>query len=400
MKQQIINIAIKHWNKNFVGISACDIAKELNLPHNEVMACLEEIKDENKGSLNQNVSLGQVSIKIDKETKKVKSEHSTIITHIYFPSKEILENFYFKNLNIFIENGEYKNRLHRGYNQIDLIYFDVKVLDRYMRNKEMYSLDDDVTGGLLKLNIKYLDTLTDEEIENKYFNKIWYGKRRLLNGYISVSAILHDLSELPVKEQSYWHSFEIENPEFSENDDDFNRFVTRAYYGEWVDSDDPIFEISIEINRLNGIFRFDLFQNSENPYLTYPINNTLKEFADCNSELFKLIGPDNFQYKSIKKVYLENFKGKPEDIIHTGSNRPFSQIQILTLIFEKLNKKLAIEFKQVWEAIKDNRIIADHKISKPNYLPANYLDNFRANCEKVKDILKQISDEMTKINGV
>jgi len=400
MEQQIIDIAIKHWNRNFSGISASDIAEKLNLSHNEVMECLEKLKEGNKGTLNQNVSLGLVSINIDEETEEVKTEHSTIVTHIYFPSKEILENYYSKNLNVFINNGEYKNRLHRGFSQIDLVYFEVNILDRYLRNREIYSIDDDVTGGLLKLNINYLDTLTDEEIENKYFNKIWYGKRRLLSGHISVSAILHDLSEMPVKEQSYWYGFEIENPKFSENDNDFSRFVTRAYYGELVDSNDPIFEISKEIKGINKIFGFDLFLNYENTYLTYPINNTLKEFADCNSELYKLIGPDNLKYKSIKKVYLDYLKGKLDDIIHSESNRAFSQIQILTLIIEKLDKELAIEFKEVWETIKSNRIIADHKISKPNYLPANYIDSFRLNCDRVRNILKRIGIEMTKKNGV
>ena len=400
MEHQIIDIAIKHWNKNFSGISACDIAEELNMSHNEVMECLEKLEKENKGALNHNVSLELVSINFDEETEEFKTEHSSIVTHIYFPSKEILENFYSENLNVFIHDGEYRNRLHRGFSQIDLVYFQVNVLDRYLRNKEIFSFDDDVTGGQLRLNRNYLDTLTDEEIENKYFNKIWYGKRRLLSSHISVSAILQELSEMPVKEQSYWYGFEIENPKFSENDDDFDSYVTRAYYGEWVDSNDPIFEISKEIKNINKIFGFDLFQNFENPYLTYPTNNTLKEFADCNSELYKLIGPDNLQYKSIKKVYLHYLKGKPDDIVHSQSNRAFSQIQILSLIIEKLDKELAIEFKEVWETIKSNRVIADHKISTPDYLPANYIDTFRANCDKVGNILKRIGVEMAKINGV
>lgn len=396
MEQQIIDIAIKHWNKNFAGIPACDIAEKLNLSHNEVLKCLEKLKEENKGTLNQDVSLVQISIDIDEETKELKTEQKSIITHIYFPSKELLENFYTENLKAFINNGEYKNRLNRGFNQIDLVYFDVSVLDKYIRKKEIYSIDDDVTGGLLKFNIQFVNTLTKEEIEDVYFNKIWYGKRRLVNGNISVSVILYDLSELPVKEQSYWYSFELENPKFTEYDDDFNRFVTRAYFGEFADSNDPIFELSTEIRKINEIYGFTLFQNSENPYLTYPINNTLKEFADFNSELYKLIGPDNLQDKSIKKIYLEYLKGKAEDIIHPESGRAFSTIQILTLIIEKLDNQLAIEFKNIWKTIKDNRIIADHKISKPDYLPINYIDDFRKNCDKVSKTLKQIGIEMIK----
>mgnify|MGYP006283767889 CR=1 FL=1 len=400
MKQQIIDISIKHWNERFVGISAYDIAKELKLSHNEVMEYLVQLKRENKGTLNENVSLYQVSININEETDNVKTEHNTIVTHIFFPSKDILERFYLENLNKFLKNGEYKNRLHRGYSQIDLAYFDIEVLRKYIRNKEMYTIDDDVTGGLLKLNPNYLNTLPDDEIEKIYFNKIWYGKRKLLNGNVSVSAILSDLSKLSSREQSYWHSFELENPEFTENDVDFNRFVTRAYYGNWVKSDDPLFEISKEINNANNIFEFKLFRDAENTYLTYPINNTLKEFADCNSELFKLIGPDNLIKYSIKKIYLEFLNGKHEELINTNSGKAFSQIQILNLVLKKLNKELAEDFKRVWDKIKQKRIIADHKISKPDYTSINYIDCFRKNSDEVRDILRRINIELKKLNGV
>ncbi len=399
MKQQIIDLAINHWNEKFVGIAACDIANKLNLTHHEAMKYLVTLKDENKGSLNQNVSLGQISITIDEKTKIITQEHNTIVTHIFFPSKDILERFYLQNLNKFINNGKYKNRLHCGYSQIELVYFEIGVLDKYLRNKEKFTLTDDTTGGVLKLNLNYLHTLSDDQVEKIYFNKIWYGKRKLLNGNTSISAILSDLSGLNKKEQSYWYSFELENPEFIENDGDFDRFITRAYHGNFIDSDDPLSEISNEISVINKIFEFELFQNTENPYLTYPVNNTLKEFVDCNSELFKLIGPDNLLIERIKKVYLNYLDGKPEELINSKSQRPFSQIQILIAACEKLNGELASDLKETWETIRKNRIIADHKISKPDYDPNNYIDSFRVNCVKLREVLKRIKVELTKLAG-
>lgn len=401
MKQKILEISVKQWNDRFVGISAIDISKKLNIAHEEVMLKLEELRAENKGTLNENVTLYQISLDIDNDTNDFKfPEPKPITTHIFFPSKQILENYYQENLIEFVNNGEYTNKLHRGYNQTDLIFFDIKTLSLYLNNKEIYSLNDEVTGGVLRLASDFKLDMSDKEFNKIWFDKVWYGKRTLLNGEIAVSAILKDLSGLPKKEQSYWYRFELDNPIFTEYDEDFHRFVSRAYYGNWTESKDPIQDIKTVIEEINEIFDFKIFSKTENPYLKYPINNTFKEFVDCNSELYKIIGPDNLKLIKVKKIYLDYCKGENLDLTHKKTDRQLSTLQVMELILNKLNKDLLIAFKEHWERVKQNRIEGDHKITNPIQKKENYIDSFRLICHKTKEILKEIKIEFEKINFV
>lgn len=401
MKQQIIDIAIQHWNDRFVGISALDIAEKLELSHEKTMSYLEELKAEGKGTLNENVTLYQISLEINETDKDFKPpEPKPVTTHIFFPSKDILELFFSDNLKIFVNNGEYTNRLHRGFNQIELIYFEIKVLGKYLSNKEIYELSDDVTDGVLRLNSDYITNLSDKDLDEIWFDKVRYGKRKLKNGNIAISAILKDLSGLTKKEQSCWFGFELENPKFAEDDEDFSRFVSRAFDGNWTESKDPIQDLTTEIEKLNKIFKFKLFSKSENPYLRYPVNNTYKEFVDCNSELFKLIGPDNLKIKSIKNIYLDSCKGKVENLKHKKTGRDLSTMQIMELVLNEINTGLAKTFKMNWETVKQNRIEGDHKITTPIQTKDNYIESFRRICNASKNILISIKKEFEKINGV
>lgn len=398
MKKKIIDISIKQWHDRFTGISALDIAEKLDISHDETLRYLEELKKEKKGTLNENVTLYQISLDLsDKNSDFKLPEPKPVITHIYFPSKSILETYFQNNLKEFIENGEFTNRLHRGGNQIELIYFDIKVLAKYLDNKEIYSIDDDVTGGVIRLNSDYITTLSEKEVDKIFFTKIWYGKRKLANGNISVSAILNDLSGLNKREQSYWYCFEIEDEDFSSDDEDFNRFVSRAYYGNWTESKDPIKDIKIIIEELNNIFPFQLYSESENPYLRYPINNTFKEFADCNSELYKLIGPDNVKLSKLKRIYTKFLDGSNNDLIHKETKRPMSSMQVMDLILSKKNMRFAEMFKAHLEKVNQNRIEGDHKITLPNQNKIDYIEKFRQICYDSKTILMNLKIEYKKM---
>lgn len=397
MQQDIIDLAIKYWNEKFVGISGIDISEKLNIQHEKVIKILEQLETEGKGTLNENVVFHPLTFALDPETnnfKMVKAEPVT--THVFFPAKGLLKTYFKENISNFTNNGEYTNKLHQSYNPLDLIPFDIKVLGKYLNNKEMYSLNDDVTGGIIRLNSDYTLGMSEEETDKVYFDKIWYGKRKLANGDIAVTAIIKDLAELTKKEQSYWYGFELEKPAFKENDNDFNRFVSRAYYGCWADSKDPIHDIKSEIKEINKFLGFNIFKKTENDYLEYPINNTFKAYADCNSELFKLIGPDNLEFKNIKKIYLDHLGGKTEDLIHSQSKRNLSPMQVLELIIQYSNCDLCKRFKENWNIVKKNRIEGDHKITTPTQSKENYIDIFRNTCEIIKLILIDLKSELEK----
>lgn len=400
MESRILNIAIKHWNDRFTGISALDIAEKLKITNTEAMTLLEELCRKGNGTLNANVTLYQVNLKFDKKTRAAKvSEPEPVETHIFFPSKSVLERHHKRNLLKYFKDGEYKNKLRTGYSQIALIYFNIKVLSKYLDNKEYYDLKDDITGGVIRLNHEIISRMTQEEYDEIGFDKIWYGKRKLRNGETAISAILIDLSKLPFKEQSYWHGFEIDNPLFAEDDPDFRKFVARAYDGEWVESNDPIDNIYKEVETINFLLSKPIFIRTSNPYLKYPTNNTFKTFADANSELYKIVGPDNLHTNNLKEIYLQSFEGDYQDLVHKESKREKSSLQILQLILTKLDAKIADSFKQHWQELKDYRIEGDHKITQPKNVDENYINKFRFICDKTFQILASIADSLRQKSG-
>ena len=400
MEKRLLNIAVRHWNDRFTGISALDIAEKFKITNADAMKLMESLCQKGDGTINANVTLYQVNFKFDKKTKAAKiSDPEPVETHIFFPSKLILKRHFERNLLKYHKDGEYKNKLRRGFGQIALIYFDIKVLSKYLDSKECYDLNDDVTGGVLRLQHSVVTKITEEEYDEIGFDKIWYGKRRLESGETIISAILIDLSKLPFKEQSYWHGFEIDNPLFVQYDSDFAKFVARAYDGEWVESNDPIENLYKEIERINSLLAKPIFIKTANPYLNYPTNNSFKDFVDANSELYKIVGPDNLNLNNLRSIYLTSFKGNVKNLVHKESKRDLSTMQVLLLILTKLDAQIGETFKKNWTELKEYRVEGDHKITQPKKGTENYIDKFRMLCENTFQILKSISESLTEKSG-
>ena len=210
LKQRIVEYSIKHWFDNFTGISAIDVAENLGLSHDAILSTFDDLEREGKGSVRRDVTLYQVSVTMDGPTL---GEAKPIVTSIFFPSAELLtESFYSSQLhrsNI----PEYRARLCKGGSQTQLVYFSSEVLRKYLDHIEIFEIEDSVTGGYI---------LGRDDANFPLFR---FGKRRLRDGNVVITAILWDLAELPEKEQAYWYSYEIENPHFAIDDPDFCVFL-------------------------------------------------------------------------------------------------------------------------------------------------------------------------------
>lgn len=390
LEEKIIEYSVKHWNRHFTGISASELANKLNSQHTTVLKALQKIKENGKGTLRENVELGSVSFKINDKGFAKRTRIRKITTSIFFPGKELLKQSFDKNLITLHNNGEYKNRLHKGHSQIELFYFNIAVLKKYFDHQEKYTIEDSVVGGSAKINSTYSHNWTDEQIENDYFGRLRYGKRKLSNGEYCVSVILWDLAELPKSEQNHWQSNEIIYPKFSQNDKDFYKFYLQTFEGEWVEHDDPIYNIKKIIAGINTLFNGKLFfKTTDNPYLNYPVSNTEKNYVDSCKELYKLIDESSIN-KNLLLELLKKAKTFQPSFAFDDSGKELSIISIFKNFIDILVPQDKDEIKNIWKKIRDDRVSSSHKITKPSLSNINYIDSFRDIALKLSISLSQI----------
>ena len=372
LEQKILDYSISHWQKDFTGISGIDIAQYFKIPHKKVLAILDELEQQKKGSVRRDVKFYQFIISVNKPKFGSPKE---ITTSIFFPSKDVLtESFYSNELqrqNI----PEYKARLYKGDLQIQPLYFNHEVLDRYLKHREIYDIEDTVAGGDIHLSYEYLSGLTEDELKKIDFPHVRFGKRRLSNGTAVITVILYDLSKLPEKEQAYWYSHEIPESQFSTNDKDFEIFIRRNFEAEFLDDNDPLQNVLTEIGKINRLLENDgLFAASNNPYLSYPYVNTYKAFSDSCSELYKLVGPDSLQERTLRDLLTTYFNYQQQNFSHPETGRPLGKMDL----FKRLCVNLGCsKLPPIIERIREHRISADHCVISPKPENKDYLAEFR-----------------------
>ena len=141
--KDVVAYAIDEWKKTFAGTSGLAIAAAMSMPHDEVLLILESLADEGKGTLNRNVELCEFTLSFSRQSKNLEKRS----THIFFPSREVLHEAFYRSDLPKQNLPEYKRRLHLGANQIGLVFFYEEVLSRYLSHPEQYYVDDSLSGG-------------------------------------------------------------------------------------------------------------------------------------------------------------------------------------------------------------------------------------------------------------
>ena len=326
--------------------------------------------------MNRNVLLYQIIFNQEDIAAGVK--HGPVVTHIFFPSKQVLsEAFYSSNLPQ-QRLPEYKTRLYLGANRIELVYFSEEVLARYLDHPELYEIIDSLAGG----DISSLSNASEDR-----FLYVRYGKCRLKSGNITITAIYKDLSSMGQYEQRYWHSFELDAPDIDKSDIHFQNFLTRTYDGDWVDFEDPIAKLREAVITLSNTHA--LFAKSDNVYIRLPVQQTYKSYCDAASELYKIVGPDNLSQTVMKRLLTKDFAVPVDDLRHDESKRPLSTMQLLELLEGKLGS-LGLITKPLRELAK-LRIAADHKVLKPESTTKSYSREFAKMCNELAQALSQFA---------
>ena len=397
MKEKILEIAVQYWNENFGGISALHIAQTWTISHQEVLQYFHILRNEGKGTIRENVKLYPISYRLGKKGNIVTEEEGEVVTAVFFPSKEILKKqFEIKNK----DYSPFLNRLHQGNNQIKHYYFKHEVLHKYFSHLERYYIQDDVIGGSILTKDEYYLSLPENIRKENTFAQIKYGKRKLADDSVVIAVILYDLSKLPLKEQKYWESYEIGHPDFSTIDNDFENYIRQQFEAEFIDYEDPLCNILEKIESINRSFdNKKLFRHVENLYLIYPAINTEKAYNDAHNELYKLIGTDSLNMKSIKEILLKNLGKTKGDLKHTKSQREKGTMKLFEMIFENLETPKQELIETAWSTVKTGRVGDAHKITQPTLSNKDFIKRFRDDCTALLKAFTIVEKELIKIMG-
>ncbi|MDY6549876.1 hypothetical protein [Acinetobacter faecalis] len=383
IQKNIEKISIENWNKSFGGTASSEIANKIEIDNSIVMRAMEDLVAENYGAINANVELSQISI--DSESREF--EFTPIKVHIYFPSKQMLEEFFYSSDLVRKSIPEYKKRLYLGAHQLSQVLFDESVLARYFDYPEYYELDDSRSGG-------HIYICSEETPEERYIH-VRHGRKTLANGKSAIVAIYKDLANMSEFEQRYWHSHElsIQELEFIPNDDAYEKFFDRNYEGAWVEYTDELADLTKNLEAVNSLFDNKIFNKIRNVYCRPPVENTQKAYFDSCSELFKLVGPDNINQKALKD-FLKKHKACSDKDFEYESGKDVSKLDLMGLFEEKIgtSKKLT----KAVRLLQKDRTEADHKIIESKISKENLVEIFFAHVmefnKNLKDIIEKIKN--------
>jgi len=247
--------------------------------------------------------------------------------------------------------------------------------------------------------------LPEDTRDANSFAQIRYGKRKLADGSAVVGVILLDLSRLPSKEQNYWAAHEIDNPNFSASDSDFEKYIRENLAGKFIDHEDPLSKTIERLEFINGLFgNTRLFRNVESDYLRYPSVNTEKAYNDAHKELYKLIGPDSLNKELIKNILLESLGKKDNDLRHEESQREKGTVELFRMIFENLDTQDQELIRSAWHKVKTRRTKSAHEIAQPtlsnkDFDKQDFVEQFRDDCTALLRALTIVEQELIRVKG-
>lgn len=378
---KILQHITSHWKREFTGTSALEVAEVFNITHERAIEEFNKLSSQGFISV-QKAKLGQPikfkKLEMNRTIVKIVEDWEMAETLIAFPKREILEKVFIQECK---DYGIFTNRLHKGDSQIKHYFFKQDVLGKYFQYAERYRIEDDVTGGVILTRDKYYFSLPEGIRDNETFGQIRYGKRRLANGEFVVAVIVSDLSGLPLKEQAYWFSFEVENPEFADGDEDFEKYWRESFDAEFIDHEDLLQEILKTIMNINRIAGFKIFKNdTENPYLKYPIVNNREAYCNAHKELFKLIGRDSIDKNTVGKILQDYFAEIKNETHDKG------QWALFKLLIEKISTIDFNSFQTCHDAASEDR----HRISEAELENMNFIQQFCSDCTGILEGLKKL----------
>lgn len=159
-------------------------------------------------------------VKTDKKTQKDNIRNKDVLSVVY-PSKLALTG---------VDTDPtmpYSSMLRKGVGQLEILYFNVEILERYVNNPKFFIIDHGYRGSIYPED-KYLE---DKEIENEYVKN--YGIAYIDGSTFerAVAAFVYDLSKLTAQKQQLWRAFELGSQDKCHV---HPGFIKNLILGEWV----------------------------------------------------------------------------------------------------------------------------------------------------------------------
>jgi len=386
-ESDILRCIIEYWKRDFSGISVLALVDVFSTPHEEVIRRLRILANGDRIDLRR-VRLGQPirfhEVKTGGEvTIKVPADWKMVDTFVAFPKRYVLEEIFAKEGK---DYGVFTNRLHKGDSQIKHYYFAQDVLDNYLKYPDRYHILDDVVGGQILTKDDYYFPVPEDKRDNETFAQIRYGKRRLKGGTIAIAVIVRDLSNLPYKQQQYWASFEINNPQFVEEDEEFGKYWRESFEASFLDHEDPLQQIYETLRDINELIGQKLFRNdSENPYLRYLVVNTNWAYQNAHKELFKLFSPDSLDKDVLLDLLKNRLAVREEEL--KGDIQPYrGKWDLFKMLIEKIPGASFGPLRQC----RDARVEDAHKVGKVRLPNTDLAQKFRGDCLEILETFKRL----------
>lgn len=379
----LLSLVVDRWKKDFKGISALEIADMLGITNEDAMARLRVLEGDGTVRL-RSCKLGQgikfSELAMGDASVKMATEFEMVDTLMAFPSRSVLEDAFHRDR---VDYGVFTNRMHLGDSQMQLYHFKREVLERYLKDREKYEVDDDATGGDVRMTSKYFMSLSDEEQDTLGFASVRYGNMKLADGTEAIGAIAKDLEDLPKADQHHWAAHEIEDPVPSADNKSWNDFISESFEGNWgADHTDYVEVLATVLKAINAKIA-ELFIKTGHPGLHLPVVNTVEEYSRAHKELYKLVGADNLQEAGLKKLLLA--KGCAEQEFVNDGGRPKGK----WALFKLLAGRTGLDWV-AFDVVAENRIADSHKMESTSAAGEYYPARFREDLKKLIGELRKL----------
>jgi hypothetical protein len=239
----------------------------------------------------------------------------------------------------------------------------------------------------------------------KYFLTHWriecrggWGIPYNINDADQVSAFIKDLSYLPYKEQLHWKQYN-EKPKASLS----KTTIRRAFFGEWVNDDDPLIDLKKELQNdltIDSQVIWKTPSKDEIQSINYLTSDNQKEWESDFSILKKVIIESFIESKIRKAVYdICQPEEKERDKI-----KEMKSIALLQLYLRKISIKeesVAIITEPLFEVNSIRNKISNHKLGSQAQKKIKEIKHtFGSFTEHHKDVIIRLRDSIRTLRMV